>query len=102
MCVRNTIPLPVSVAPILKYHIGNIVQKPPFFLLFIMTVSAYIKKKQTITLGCRIEDSTNTAEIKPCSVCISSGYKYVWDRTLSDCYSEYYYKQVSCNSLSDE
>jgi hypothetical protein len=67
-----------------------------------MTVSAHTKKKQAIALGRRIEDSINAAEIKPCSVCVSSGRKYIWDRMLSDRYSEYYRKQVSCDGLSDE
>jgi uncharacterized membrane protein YiaA len=44
-----------------------------------MTVSAYIKKKQTIALGCYIKDSANVIEIKPYSVCISSGRKYIFD-----------------------
>jgi hypothetical protein len=34
--VRNNIPLPVSVAPTLKYHIGNIAQKLRLFFPFIM------------------------------------------------------------------
>jgi hypothetical protein len=67
-----------------------------------MTVSAHTKKKQAIALGRRIKDSTNAAEMKPCSICMLSGRKYVWDRILSDRYSEYYRKQVSCNSLSNE
>jgi hypothetical protein len=102
MCVRNTIPLPVSVAPTLKYYIGNIVQGLSSSFSFTITVSAYTKKKQTIALGRRIEDSTNAAEIIPCFVCVLSGRKYVWDRTLSDCCSECCRKQVSCNGLSDE
>jgi tRNA(Glu) U13 pseudouridine synthase TruD len=67
-----------------------------------MTVSAHTKKKQAIVFGRRIEDSTRAAEMKPCSVYVSSGRKYVWDRILSDRCSEYYRKQVSCDSLSDE
>jgi hypothetical protein len=75
VCVRNTIPLPVSVAPTLKYYIRNIVQGLLFSFLFIITVSAYTKKKQAIALGRRIEDSTNAAEIKPYSVYVLSGRK---------------------------
>jgi hypothetical protein len=67
-----------------------------------MPVSAHTKKKQAIALGCRIEDSTDIVEIKPCSICVLSGRKYVFDQTLSSRYSEYYRKQVSCDSLSDE
>jgi hypothetical protein len=102
VCVRNTIPLSVNIVPTLKYYIGNITQGLLSFFFFTITVSAYTKKKQAIALGRRIEDSTNAAEMKPCSVCVSSGRKYVWDRTLSDRCSKYYRKQVSCNSLSDE
>jgi hypothetical protein len=39
----------------------------------------YIKKKQTIALGRRIKNSTNTIEIKPCSIYISSSRKYIFD-----------------------
>jgi hypothetical protein len=73
-----------------------------FSLSFIMTVSAHTKKKQTIAFSRRIKDSTRAVEIKPCSVYMSSGRKYIWDRILSDRYSEYYRKQVSYDSLSDE
>jgi hypothetical protein len=72
------------------------------FLFFIITVSAHTKKKQAIALSCRIEDSTSAVEIKPCFVCISSSYKYVFDQSLSGRYSEYYRQQVSCDKLSDE
>jgi hypothetical protein len=55
-----------------------------------MTVSAYIKKKQAIILGCHIKDSIDIIEMKPCSIYISSGRKYVFDQSLSGRYSEYY------------
>jgi hypothetical protein len=73
-----------------------------FSLSFIMTVSAYTKKKQAIVFGRRIKNSTRVAKIKPCFVCVSSGRKYVWDRILSNRYSKYYRKQVSCDGLSDK
>jgi hypothetical protein len=39
----------------------------------------YIKKKQVIALGRHIEDSADIIEIKPYSICISSGRKYIFD-----------------------
>jgi hypothetical protein len=72
------------------------------FFFFNITVSIYTKKKQVIALGCHIEDSANIIEIKPCFIYILSGRKYIFDRILSGYYSEYYRKQVSYNSLSDE
>jgi hypothetical protein len=72
------------------------------FLFFNMPVSIYTKKKQTIALGYRIEDSIDIIEIKPCFIYISSGRKYVFDQTLSSYYSKYYRKQVSYDSISDE
>jgi hypothetical protein len=36
VCIRNTIPFPVSVVLTLKYYIGNITWKPRFFLFFII------------------------------------------------------------------
>jgi hypothetical protein len=72
------------------------------FFFFNMLVSIYTKKKQTIVLGRRIEDSTNIIKIKPCSIYMLSSRKYVFDQILSGRYSEYYRKQVSYNSLSDE
>jgi hypothetical protein len=39
----------------------------------------YIKKKQTIALDRRIENSADIIEIKPCSVYISSSRKYIFD-----------------------
>jgi hypothetical protein len=44
-----------------------------------MIIFAYIKKKQTIALGRYIEDSADIIEMKPCSVCILSGRKYIFD-----------------------
>jgi hypothetical protein len=67
-----------------------------------MTVFVYTKKKQAIVFGCYIKDSTNIIEIKPCFIYILSGRKYIFDRTLSGCYSEYYQKQISYNNLSDK
>jgi hypothetical protein len=67
-----------------------------------MTVPAHVKKKQTISLGYRIKDSSNTVEITPCSLRVSLDRKYVFDRKLSERYSEYYCRQASCDSLSDE
>jgi hypothetical protein len=66
-----------------------------------MTVFAY-NKKQIIALGCCIEDSANIMEIKPCFIYILSSRKYIFDRTLSGCYSKYYWKQVSYDSLSNK
>jgi hypothetical protein len=74
--VRNTISLSVSIALVLKYYIRNIAQGLLSSFFFI-TVSVYTKKKQAIALGCRIEDSTNTTEIKACSVCMLLGRKYI-------------------------
>jgi hypothetical protein len=73
-----------------------------FSLSFNITVFVYTKNKQVIVFGCYIKDSIDIMEIKPCSICVSSGRKYVFDQTLSGRYSEYYRKQVSCDSLSDE
>jgi hypothetical protein len=67
-----------------------------------MTVPVHVKKKQSIALGRYIEDSINIAEIKPCSLCVSLLHKYVFDRNLSDYYSEYYCRHVSCDGFSDE
>jgi hypothetical protein len=57
-----------------------------------MPVSAYTKKKQTIVLGCRIKDSANVIKIKPCSIYVLSGRKYIFNQMLSGRYSEYYRK----------
>jgi hypothetical protein len=73
-----------------------------FFFSFIIIVSAYTKKKQTIIFGYYIENSISAAEMKPCFVYILSGHKYIWDRILSNYYSEYYRKQVSYNNLSNK
>jgi hypothetical protein len=70
--------------------------------IFTITISAYTKKKQAIVLGRCIEDSADIIEMKPCSVCMLSGRKYIFNQTLSGRYSEYYRKQVSYNSLSDK
>jgi hypothetical protein len=61
-----------------------------------------MKKKQTITFSCCIKDSTDVIEIKPCSIYILLGHKYIFDQILSGYYSEYYRKQVSYNSLSNK
>jgi hypothetical protein len=49
------------------------------FLSFIITVSAYIKKKQVIALGYCIKDSADIIKIKLCFVYILSSRKYIFD-----------------------
>jgi hypothetical protein len=73
-----------------KYYIRNIVKQLLFFFFFNITIPAYIKKKQAIALGRRIEDSNNTIEIISCSFCISLDRKYVFDQRFSKYCSEYY------------
>jgi hypothetical protein len=50
MCIRNTIPLPVSVVPMLKYYIRNIVGKLLLSFFFNMSYKAS-KYKQRIILS---------------------------------------------------
>jgi hypothetical protein len=67
-----------------------------------MPIFAYTKKKQAIAFSRRIKDSADIIEIKPCSICVLLGRKYIFDQMLSSRCFEYYRKQVSCDSLSDE
>jgi hypothetical protein len=67
-----------------------------------MPVSIYTKKKKTIAFSYYIKDSVDIIEIKPCSIYMLSGRKYVFNQMLSGRYSKYYRKQVSYNSLSDK
>jgi hypothetical protein len=63
-----------------------------FSFSFNMIVFVYTKKKQTIALSCRIKDFADIIEIKPCSIYILSGRKYVSNQALSGCYFKYYRK----------
>jgi hypothetical protein len=55
MRVRNTIPLLVSIIPMLKYYIGNIIRRLRFFFLSIMPSSKSKKRKEFVILGNYIE-----------------------------------------------
>jgi hypothetical protein len=54
-------------------------KRQQFSLSFNMPVSTHTKKKQTIAFGRCIKDSADVIEIKPCSVYVLSGRKYVFD-----------------------
>jgi hypothetical protein len=61
--IRNTIPLPVSVVPTLKYYIRNIAQKPrPSFLLIISP--EYTTDRRFVSLGNIIEKTSKSVEIR--------------------------------------
>jgi hypothetical protein len=102
VCVYNTSPLLASIVPILKYYIGNITRRLILSFLPIITSIVYTKKKQAIVFGRYIEDSFYIIEIKPCFFCVSLERKYMFDRRFSKYYSEYYYRQVSYDNLSDK
>jgi hypothetical protein len=100
--VCNTSPFLASVIPTFKYHIRNIIRQLLPFFFFIIIIPAYIKNKQAITFGYRIENSNNAIEIISCFFYVSLDHKYIFDQKLFEYYSEYYYYQTSCDSLSDK
>jgi hypothetical protein len=94
--VRNTIPLPVSVVPTLKYHIRNITRKSTSFFPENISPVIYKKRKKRLALALCIKKTNRKAWI----------YLYYWsyscyyliDQTELSCYSEYIRSKISCDS----
>jgi hypothetical protein len=88
--VRNIIPLPVSVAPTLKYYIGNIVQGPRLSFLSIITPQRTRKRMEQIELAIRIYRVGT--KMAPCTRCENSNQRCValpQEGKNNDCCAEY-------------
>jgi hypothetical protein len=94
---RNTIPLPASVVPTLKYNVRNIARVLVFSSFFNMSPIAHRKRKECLALAFRIEKTNREAKTY-------SYYRIYFrccfmDKAESWCYLEYIRLKSSCDSL---